>query len=273
MTRARKWAARLAGPWMFTVGEPAAAVAVVVVLTGTGWLVVWAPVPWWVPALAAAAPVGAVARLSRDARRLGLQYLAWRSGLIGRWRSESNAKRMTTDIDSEAGDGGGRGRGGGESREGRNVLSGLSRNGRRSGRLSRADTKDSEDRKRLGGRWVARPEEDRFLENVQVTGGCHLWTGKLTEDGYPLFLVKRDGEWVWVRAHRWAWEQEYGPLPPGQTLDHVRERGCDHHHCVFLEHLEPVTQVENRRRQAEWSRRQARTAEDTPEDNGQRESA
>lgn len=238
------------GRWVFITAELGAGVAVLAVVVGG--CVLAARLPWWLTVLLLAAPTGAAARLSRDARRLGLQYLAWRTGVLSGWEATSEAKRMTSDI-SEAEEKKGR------RREGPKVLSGFGRIRRRSPGLSRTDTEDSEDTKRLGGRFVARSEAERFEENVDRTDGCHLWTGRLTDDGYPLFKVRGR----WVRAHRWAWEQANGPLPPGQTLDHVRERGCEHHHCVHLDHLEPVTRAENARRAAAWRKRHP---EDTPKD-------
>lgn len=239
------------GRWVFVTAEAAAGVAGFVTLAGVVALATW--LPWWVTVLLLAAPVGAVARLSRDARRLGLGYLAWRTGVLSGWEATSEAKRMTSDIGGEAEEKKGR------RREGPKVLSGFGRIRRRSPALNRADTEDSEDRKRP----AERSETDRFWENVDKTDGCWLWTGSLTDDGYPRFKVKRDSEWVWVKAHRWAWEQDHGPLSPGETLDHVRERGCEHRHCVRTAHLEPVTRAENARRAAAWRKRHPK---DTPKD-------
>lgn len=102
------------------------------------------------------------------------------------------------------------------------------------------------------GRFVGRTEADRFAELVDQTGECWLWTGKLSDDGYPLMKVKRDGVWTYVRAHRWAWEAEHGPIGEGLTLDHMPERGCTSTACVRPAHLEPVTRAENTRRR--WAR-------------------
>ena len=67
--------------------------------------------------------------------------------------------------------------------------------------------------------------------------GCHLYVGQLDRDGYG---VERSGK----RAHRAAWERARGPIPPGMELDHV----CRVRRCVRPEHLETVTQRENKRR-------------------------
>lgn len=46
------------------------------------------------------------------------------------------------------------------------------------------------------------------------------------------------------RAHRLAYEWFVGPIPEGMVLDHL----CRVRHCVNPAHLEPVSDVENRRR-------------------------
>ena len=89
--------------------------------------------------------------------------------------------------------------------------------------------------------------EERFWAKVDKSdpGGCWLWTSAITPDGYGQFWSGEER----VYAHRWAYEHFVGPIPPGLTIDHVRDRGCRHRHCVnFLDHLEPVTYGENIRR-------------------------
>jgi hypothetical protein len=51
-----------------------------------------------------------------------------------------------------------------------------------------------------------------------------------------------------VNAHRVSYTLAYGPIPPGLVIDHVRDRGCLHKHCVAPLHLEAVTNAENIRR-------------------------
>lgn len=69
-------------------------------------------------------------------------------------------------------------------------------------------------------------------------GGCHLWTASTSGDGrYGSFGVGRR----LVRAHRWVWEQEHGPVPSGMDLDHL----CRKTLCVNPAHLELVTHREN----------------------------
>src|SRR5215207_9566313 len=88
---------------------------------------------------------------------------------------------------------------------------------------------------------LARPSpRERFQRLVKVDPetGCHIWQGTRTQPGargYGLFKIATRTTRI---AHRWLWEQTYGPLPPEVQLDHYR---CDSPPCVNLEHLRPVT--------------------------------
>ena len=104
-----------------------------------------------------------------------------------------------------------------------------------------------------GGRFVAADETQRFLAKVDTTGDCWLWTGGTDRDGYGRFQARRPGRWVYLRAHRWAYETRYGPIPGGltcHTTDPACPGGpaCPHRRCVRPSHLEAVTFAENRRR-------------------------
>ena len=68
--------------------------------------------------------------------------------------------------------------------------------------------------------------------------GCHLWTGKLSDDGYGLVWRGRHP----IKAHLVVYEAEHGPVPHGLVLDHR----CRRRRCV--RHLEPVTQSVNLQR-------------------------
>lgn len=79
---------------------------------------------------------------------------------------------------------------------------------------------------------------ERFITKYVVASGCHLWIGATDGEGrYGAFGVGRKV----VRAHRWAWEQEHGPVPTGMDLDHL----CRKTLCVNPAHLELVTHREN----------------------------
>lgn len=70
-------------------------------------------------------------------------------------------------------------------------------------------------------------------------GPCSLWTACIRR-GRAVFGLNGGS----VLAHVWAWEQEYGPIPPGLELDHL----CWVKHCVRTSHMELVTHAENMRR-------------------------
>ncbi|MBA4180254.1 MAG: hypothetical protein C0506_06645 [Anaerolinea sp.] len=87
----------------------------------------------------------------------------------------------------------------------------------------------------------------RFWNKVIKTDSCWLWTGSLTEDGYPRFAESKTLEF---KAHRWAYESMVGPIPDGMQLDHLCHTldsgcpggtGCPHRRCVRVDHLEVVT--------------------------------
>ena len=79
---------------------------------------------------------------------------------------------------------------------------------------------------------------DRFLSKIQwnVFTGCLNWIGAKNDSGYGLFYHER-----LIRAHRWAYEQVYGPIPKELELDHL----CRNRACVNWQHLESVTRSVN----------------------------
>lgn len=79
----------------------------------------------------------------------------------------------------------------------------------------------------------------RFWAKVDRRGAdeCWLWNGPRNSEGYGTFYV--DGRVP--GAHRYAYEQTIGPIPPGLQLDHL----CRNTSCVNPSHLEPVTGREN----------------------------
>lgn len=87
------------------------------------------------------------------------------------------------------------------------------------------------------GPYRKRPVDERFWKHVERTAECFLWLAALDKHGYGVF---NDGARV-VRAHRFAYEQAYGPVPDGLVLDHL----CRTPACVRPEHLEAVTQQVN----------------------------
>lgn len=80
-------------------------------------------------------------------------------------------------------------------------------------------------------------DRDRFLAKTERRGACLIWTAATFARGYGAFKV--DGETR--RAHRFAYELEYGEIPEGAVLDH----SCGARLCVEPTHLRPVSNREN----------------------------
>src|SRR5690606_36639950 len=81
---------------------------------------------------------------------------------------------------------------------------------------------------------------DRFWEKVIQRGECWEWAAARTRDGYGRFRWPDRTQ----SAHRAAYEDLIGEIPPGLQLDHL----CRNRACVNTYHLEPVTGCVNRRR-------------------------
>jgi len=88
---------------------------------------------------------------------------------------------------------------------------------------------------------MAIPVIDRLLAKVRYEHGCWIVTGARSEFGYGVIGIgaSRVG-----KAHRVAYEEIVGPIPPGLHLDHL----CRTPACCNPMHLEPVTNEENHRR-------------------------
>lgn len=90
-------------------------------------------------------------------------------------------------------------------------------------------------------------DEKRFWSKVEKTDTCWIWTGTRVSgrngNRYGVFAVmERESP---LMAHRWIYERLVGPIPSGLQLDHLCRNGL----CVRPDHLEPVTQAENLRRE------------------------
>ena len=79
--------------------------------------------------------------------------------------------------------------------------------------------------------------EAAFEARTERHGDCLVWIGDAMTNGYGVIW---DGQRV-TRAHRYAWEQENGPIPPGQELDHI----CRNRACCEVTHLRLATRKQN----------------------------
>lgn len=88
----------------------------------------------------------------------------------------------------------------------------------------------------------ARPVSERFAEKIAPgENGCIEWKAGTNGVGYGLFHPYTTTTNRKVYAHRWSYEQKFGPIPPGLHLDHL----CRNTICVNPDHLEPVSLVVN----------------------------
>lgn len=101
------------------------------------------------------------------------------------------------------------------------------------------------------GGWLQREpsrrdnDRDRFYAKVAPPNdhGCRLWTGAVNGDGYGYFKVAGKA----VPAHRFAYEDQVAPIPPGHTIDHRvgPSEPCTSKLCMEGGHLQAVTNERN----------------------------
>lgn len=66
---------------------------------------------------------------------------------------------------------------------------------------------------------------------------CIEWQGAKDANGYGRLTIQRRQ----LYAHRWTWEQAYGPVPQGLCVCHH----CDNPGCINLDHLWLGTKEDN----------------------------
>lgn len=84
-----------------------------------------------------------------------------------------------------------------------------------------------------------KPIKERILATIKCSGGCWIWNGSRTRDGYPVLTIGRQQH----RAHRVSYQEFVGPIPHGLLVCHV----CDQPLCVRPEHLFLGTARDNTR--------------------------
>lgn len=97
--------------------------------------------------------------------------------------------------------------------------------------------------------------QELFWAKVIKTDTCWTWTAAEARDNYGSFAAMGRT----YRAHRFAYELHYGPIPDGLQVDHTCHNedktcpggpACMHRRCVNPAHLEAVTGRENTLRAA-----------------------
>lgn len=78
---------------------------------------------------------------------------------------------------------------------------------------------------------------DAIHEKAKRAGGCLIWTGTLTAQGYS--YVRHENKRV--LGHRWVYENEHGAIPDGMHVDHI----CGNRACVEPVHLRLATPKQN----------------------------
>lgn len=79
--------------------------------------------------------------------------------------------------------------------------------------------------------------EERFYNKVNKTDSCWIWTAYRSNFGYGTIGIEKKT----CKAHRVAWELEYGTIPKDMQVCH----SCDNPSCVRPSHLFIGSQQDN----------------------------
>ena len=84
------------------------------------------------------------------------------------------------------------------------------------------------------------PLIERFMQRVNKTETCWLWTGAMQKNGYGQLCTK---ELMWGTrfAHRWSYTYHKGEITEGKMVRHT----CDIRNCVNPAHLILGDSVDN----------------------------
>lgn len=74
--------------------------------------------------------------------------------------------------------------------------------------------------------------------------GCIEWPFAQDKDGYGVLSRVIDGKKRSLRAHRWMWERNWGPMDPAMDASHL----CHNRICVNFQHLVAESRGDNIRR-------------------------
>ena len=118
------------------------------------------------------------------------------------------------------------------------------------GQRTKLATRTATDRGWIKGeplKWVMGHQKRKIgpeytVEDRGHASACWIWTKSPDAQGYGVRWLPELKKHV--KAHRWYYEQNIGPIPPRHEIDHL----CRVRNCVNPLHLEAVTHRENVRR-------------------------